>query len=58
VYVVHENFEAQDVLMKLIKNNAEKVILIDSDFPIRWLLDLNFEIAYRQSNILVFRKID
>jgi len=58
VYVIHGNFEEEKALKELIKKNAEKVIFVDSDFPNRWLLDLNFEIAYRQNNILVLRKAD
>ncbi|TBW29256.1 MMPL family transporter [Gramella sp. KN1008] len=58
VFIINGDFPDQEVLIKLIKENAEKVIFVDSDFPNRWLLDLNFEIIYRQSNILVFRKVD
>lgn len=58
VFIINGNFEQQDVLIELIKKNTEKVIFIDSDFPNRWLLDMNFEIVYRQNNILVFRKAD
>ena len=58
VYVIYGNCENEEQLKELIKKNAEKVIFIDSDFPNRWLLDLNFEIVYRQNNILVLRKAE
>lgn len=58
VFIINGGFQPEEILMDLIKKNAEKVIFIDSDFPNRWLLDMNFEIVYRQNNILVFRKAD
>ncbi|MCG9972304.1 MMPL family transporter [Christiangramia crocea] len=58
VFIINGSFQETDVLVDLIKREAEKVIFIDSDFPNRWLLDMNFEIVYRQNNILVFRKTD
>ncbi len=58
VFIINGNFEKEKALKEIIKRNAEKVIFIDSDFPSRWLLDLNFEIIYRQNNILVYRKAD
>ncbi|HKJ49312.1 MAG TPA: hypothetical protein VJ973_09500, partial [Christiangramia sp.] len=58
VYVIHGNFHEEKALKELIGKNAEKVIFIDSDLSNRWLLDLNFELIYRQNNILVYRKLD
>ena len=58
VFIINGDFPNQQELINLIKKNAEKVIFIDSEFPNRWLLDMNFEIVYRQNNILVFRKAD
>ncbi|MCM8570052.1 MMPL family transporter [Gramella jeungdoensis] len=58
VFIINGDFSDQQELINLIKENAEKVIFIDSEFPNRWLLDMNFEIVYRQNNILVFRKAD
>lgn len=58
VYVISGNFQDEKPLKEIIRQNAEKVIFIDSGFPNRWLLDLNFEIVYRQNNILVLRKMD
>ncbi|SDS37634.1 MMPL family transporter [Christiangramia echinicola] len=58
VYVIHGNYDEEKALKELIGENAKKVIFIDSDLSNRWLLDLNFEIIYRQNNILVYRKVD
>ena len=58
VHVIYGSHHDEKALKELIKRNAEKVILVDSDFPNRWLIDLNFEIIYRQNNILVLRKAE
>ncbi|WP_300437634.1 MMPL family transporter [Christiangramia sp.] len=58
VYVIYGNFQEEKLLKQLISKNAEKVIFIDSEFPNRWLLDQNFEIIYRQNNILVLKKAE
>ncbi len=58
VFILRGNYQDQKALIDKIKAGAKKVIFIDSDFPNRWLLDLNFEIIYRQNNILVLRKAE
>ncbi|APG59514.1 MMPL family transporter [Christiangramia salexigens] len=58
VFIIFGSYKKESRLKELIRKRAKKVILLDSDFPERWLLDLNFEIAYRQNNILVLRKVD
>lgn len=58
VYVIYGNFQNVNKLRELVEKNAQKVIFMDSDISNRWLLDLNFEIIYRQNNILVFRKVE
>ncbi len=58
VYVIYGNYEEEEILREVINKRAEKVIFMDSDFPKRWLLDLNFEIIYRQNNIHVYRKAE
>ena len=50
--------EIEKILREAIRHNAQKVIILNSGFESRWLLDLNFEITYRQNNILVFNKAD
>ncbi|MEO2061593.1 MAG: MMPL family transporter [Christiangramia sp.] len=56
-YILQGDFEPEESLKLLLRKNASKVIFLDSEFPNRWLLDLNFEISYRQNGILIFRKI-
>lgn len=58
VFIVNGNFVEEAELKKIISKNAKKVIFADTNFPSRWLLDINFEIVYRQNNILVFQKAD
>lgn len=58
VFIINSEVEYEEALVDLMKKRAQKVIFVDTDFPHRWLLDLNFEIVYRQNNILVLRKVD
>ncbi|MUP45662.1 hypothetical protein E0K83_07880 [Gramella sp. BOM4] len=58
VYIIHGNYEDSEALINFIKPHVQKFILVDSDFPHRWLLDMNFEIVYRQNNILVLQKAE
>ncbi|WP_249028388.1 MMPL family transporter [Salegentibacter salegens] len=51
----------EDISLALKENitkYAEKVIILTPEYENRWLIDLNFEIVYRQNNILVFKKLD
>jgi predicted exporter len=50
--------EIASYLKENISQNAEKVIILNVKFENRWLIDLNFEIIYRQNNILIFKKMD
>lgn len=50
--------EIASTLKETISRYATKVILLTSEYESRWLIDLDFEIMYRQNNILVFKKID
>jgi len=45
-------------LKDAIKKNADKVIILTSEYESRWLIDDNFEIAYRQNDILVLKRMD
>ena len=58
IYIIHGDFWDEKAVKEMIKRSAEKVIFLDSALSYRWLLDLNFEIIYRQNNILVLRKMD
>ena len=48
--------ELESQIRQLVSRKAKKVILLDPDYPYRWILDLNFEISYRQNRMLVFNK--
>lgn len=50
--------DIENILKEAIQHHAQKVIILSSVLETRWLLDLNFKITYRQSNILVFEKAD
>ncbi len=58
VFIINSEVESQKALVEIMKKKAKKVILVNSNFPHRWLLDQNFEIVYRQNNILVLRKAE
>lgn len=58
VYLISGNFAPEDDLKQIMRKDALKVIFLESDFSHRWLLDLNFEISYRQNGILIFRKMN
>jgi len=45
-------------LKENISRYASKVIILTSEYENRWLIDLNFEIIYRQNNILVLKRMD
>ncbi|MBZ9631801.1 MMPL family transporter [Salegentibacter sp. LM13S] len=50
--------EITSTLKENITRYAEKVIILSSEYENRWLIDLNFEIIYRQNNILVLKRMD
>ncbi|SHF94999.1 hypothetical protein SAMN05444483_103353 [Salegentibacter echinorum] len=60
VFIINRKPEAEveKILKEVIPHHAQKVIILSSALATRWLLDLNFKITYRQSNILVFEKAD
>lgn len=49
--------ETDRELRKLITKQAKKVILLNPDYPHRWILELNFEIYYRQNQMLMLQKV-
>ncbi|MBE7638791.1 MMPL family transporter [Salegentibacter sp. BLCTC] len=59
VFIITKNPEAiiAETLREAIKKNAEKVIILTSDYNSRWLIDHNFEIIYRQNNILILKRM-
>ncbi|WP_339648102.1 MMPL family transporter [uncultured Salegentibacter sp.] len=60
VYIISEkpSEEIASVLKESISRNANQVIILTSEYENRWLIDLNFEIIYRQNNILVLKRMD
>lgn len=41
---------------KMVGRQAKTVIILDPEISSRWLIDLNFEISYRQNQVLVLQK--
>ncbi|QED36984.1 MMPL family transporter [Antarcticibacterium arcticum] len=50
--------EAEIDLNRLIAGSAEKVIILDPGYSYRWIIDLNFEILYRQNEVVVLQKVE
>ncbi|MGY5847266.1 MMPL family transporter [Salegentibacter sp. HM20] len=46
-----------EFLKQAVNLNAKKVIILDSQFSYRWIIDLDFEIQYRQNNIVVLSRL-
>ena len=44
-------------LIKDLSKRAEMMVFLDSEMKTRWLLDQNFELTYRQNDILIYRKL-
>ena len=42
---------------KLISKNIEKVIILDENYSYQWIVDLNFEIKYRQNGVVLLQKL-
>ncbi|MDT0677341.1 MMPL family transporter [Autumnicola musiva] len=51
------NTNLRNDLEKMISKTAKKVIILDPEYSYRWILDLNFEIHYRQNNIIELSKL-
>lgn len=60
VFIISETplFNFEDELKALVSKQAKKVIILDSKYSYRWILDLNFEIIYRQNEVVVLRKLE
>jgi len=60
VFIISEaplyNFETE--LKELLSKQAKKVIILNSKYSYRWILDLNFEIIYRQNEVVVLQKLE
>lgn len=42
----------------MVMATAKKVIILDPDYSYRWVIDLNFEIKYRQNDVVLLQKVD
>jgi hypothetical protein len=60
VFIISEapfyNFEKE--LNALLGKQAKKVIILDAAYSYRWILDLNYEIIYRQNEVVVLQKME
>lgn len=45
-------------LKKLVNSTVKKVIILDPQYSYRWILDYNFEIKYRQNDVVLLQKVD
>jgi len=60
VFIISEapqlSFEKE--LNEMLAKYAKKVIILDPKYSYRWILDLNFEIIYRQNEVVVLQKME
>lgn len=49
---------SQEEMNNLITREVKKVIILEPEYPYRWLTDLNFQIEYRQNKIVFLKKMD
>ena len=45
-------------LNAVLTKQAKKIIILDKEYSYRWILDLNFEIIYRQNEVVVLQKME
>ncbi|CAN5300505.1 hypothetical protein BH23BAC2_BH23BAC2_20170 [soil metagenome] len=50
--------EDEITLKKLVASRVKKVIILNPELSYRWIIDLNFEIKYRQNEVVVLQKVD
>lgn len=55
-YIIQGDIQYSSLLKDLSKS-AEIMVFLDSEMKTRWLLDQNFELTYRQNDILIYRKL-
>ncbi|MGM1056201.1 MAG: MMPL family transporter [Bacteroidota bacterium] len=51
-------FPMNGEIRELISKQAKTVIILDSNYVYRWIIDLDFEISYRQNDVVVLRKLE
>lgn len=42
----------------LITAKTKTIIILDPEYVYRWIVDLNFEISYRQNDVVILQKVD
>ncbi|UJH91636.1 hypothetical protein LZ575_02785 [Antarcticibacterium sp. 1MA-6-2] len=45
-------------LKRLLGSTLKKIVILDPDYSYRWILDYNFEIAYRQNEVVMLKKVE
>ncbi len=50
--------ELEKEIKKMVSRYATKVIILDPDYAYRWIIDLNFQIDYRQNDVVFLKKMD
>ncbi|MFV8282144.1 MMPL family transporter [Christiangramia marina] len=55
-YIIHGDTH-DAALIKNLSKSADLMIFLDTKMKTRWLLDQNFELTYRQNDILIYRKL-
>lgn len=60
VFIISEAplFGFEKELKEKLSREAKKVIILDAAYSYRWILDLNFEIIYRQNEVVVLQKME
>ncbi len=60
VYIISKatGFGFEKELKETLGRDAKKVIILDAAYSYRWILDLNFEIIYRQNEVVVLQKME
>ncbi len=51
-------FPMNGEIRDLISKQAKTVIILDPEYVYRWILDLDFEISYRQNDVVVLQKLE
>lgn len=51
-------YDIEEKMRTLITSSANKVIILDPEYSYRWIIDLNFEIKYRQNAMVLLQRVD
>lgn len=50
--------EMENRIRKMVSKTGKKVIVLDREYSYRWVIDLNFEIKYRQNDVVLLQKVE